>query len=71
VRVGLTDGLLRAEVIDAGVGFDAKTSPSSPVAIGLAGMRERADAAGGSLLVQSSLGKGTRLVAEFPVSGHN
>jgi signal transduction histidine kinase len=70
VRVELAGGMLRAEVADTGVGFLPEGEAGRQHAIGLAGMRERADAVGGVLLLHSEPGQGTRLVAEIPIDGH-
>ncbi|MEP7120826.1 MAG: sensor histidine kinase [Byssovorax sp.] len=56
------DGVV-AEVKDDGEGFD----PSTPAAgFGLLGIRERVRGAGGSLVVDSAPGRGTRVAATVP-----
>ena len=50
---------------DDGVGF-APAHVSSGEHFGLLGMRERADALGGTLTLESSPGKGTTIVVEVP-----
>jgi signal transduction histidine kinase len=66
-RLGPPEGPARieVEVRDDGVGFD----PRSPTEdrLGLLGMRERIDLAGGSFRCESSPGGGTRLAATFPL----
>jgi signal transduction histidine kinase len=62
VGLGLTDGDVVIEIADDGTGFDPDTSSAG---FGLAGMRERAYLAGGTLEVQSDSG-GTRLRARLP-----
>jgi signal transduction histidine kinase len=58
--------LLRVE--DDGRGFDPRRlRPAGDGGYGLAGMRERARLAGGTLIVQSRPGAGTRLIARLPV----
>ncbi|MBZ0090108.1 MAG: sensor histidine kinase, partial [Thermoanaerobaculia bacterium] len=52
-------------VEDDGVGFDSANAPGGEH-FGLLGMRERADALGGTLTVESSPGKGTTIVVEVP-----
>ncbi|VWX57906.1 Signal transduction histidine kinase [Burkholderiales bacterium 8X] len=52
------------EVSDDGEGFDL--GADRPSSHGLAGMRHRVEAAGGSLTVSSDTGKGTRLAAVLP-----
>jgi signal transduction histidine kinase len=55
---------LELEITDNGVGFD----PLSPKAgFGLMGMRERAELSGGTLTVESAPGKGTRILARWPL----
>lgn len=51
-----------AEVIDDGVGFDA-TLPAA--GIGLQTMRARVESEGGSLVLDTALGRGTRIAAHF------
>lgn len=59
-----TDNLLRIAVTDNGKGFDKRNYQPG---IGLIGMRERVSALGGTLDIQSSVGKGTAVRAEFAV----
>jgi PAS domain S-box-containing protein len=54
-----------AIVEDDGVGFDPY-SPGSGERLGLVGMRERAEALGGTLTIESSPGAGTTVVVEVP-----
>jgi signal transduction histidine kinase len=49
---------------DDGTGFDAATRHTGR--LGLAGMRERAEMLGGSLVVESSAGAGTTVLVEVP-----
>ena len=56
------------EVADRGQGFAAET-PSG--GLGLASMRERAAAAGGTLTVRSAPGAGTQVRLELPVTAKN
>ena len=58
------------EIIDDGVGFeeDIITVPRPEgTGLGLSGMRERLRLVGGSINIQSHLGKGTRIAAKFPL----
>jgi signal transduction histidine kinase len=57
----LADGVARVSVSDDGVG-GAEPARGS----GLAGLKDRVEAVGGALTVQSRLGEGTRLIAELP-----
>jgi len=50
---------------DNGVGFDPKAAARSG-RLGLFGMQERVEMLGGNLLVESSIGAGTTVVAEVP-----
>jgi signal transduction histidine kinase len=70
VHVTGSDGRLRVEVEDDGVGFDAvevAARARTGEAVGLEGMRERAEIAGGTFRVDSVPGRGTRVVAEIPL----
>jgi signal transduction histidine kinase len=53
-------------VEDDGQGFEGEDT--RPGALGFVGMRERLELVGGRLTVESSIGAGTTLVAEVPVS---
>jgi signal transduction histidine kinase len=64
VAVTLRGGQLRAVVEDDGVGFDPSEATSS---LGVRGMIERAELAGGTLLIDSSPESGTTVVLEVPV----
>jgi signal transduction histidine kinase/PAS domain-containing protein len=65
VLVQMSGSQVRLIVEDDGVGFEPDLLRSDEH-IGLVGMRERAEALGGSLLIESSPGKGTTLVVEVP-----
>jgi signal transduction histidine kinase len=67
VRIGLSgvDGMLRAVVNDDGIGMKQDGPPHQ--GLGLLGMRERIERAGGALRIRSRPGRGTRLMAEIPV----
>jgi GAF domain-containing protein len=62
VAVDTVDGVVRLSVSDDGVGGADPTRGS-----GLLGLTDRVEATGGTLLVQSDPGEGTRLVAELPL----
>jgi PAS domain S-box-containing protein len=64
VRLQRSDATLQVSVEDDGAGF----KPRDNGRLGLRGMRERAALLGGSLEVRSRVGKGTTLVAQFPVN---
>lgn len=59
------EGRIVAVIEDDGVGFDPVMALHGG-RLGLVGMRERAEMLGGSLVVESSEGKGTTVVAEVP-----
>lgn len=59
------DRLLQLVVRDDGAGFDMEEARSG--SLGLAGMAERAELAGGRLKVRSRKGLGTRISAVFPL----
>lgn len=63
VRVAVEDGELSVDVADDGSGFDTRTVARS----GISGLEDRIEALGGSLLVTSAPGKGTRLIVRLPV----
>jgi two-component system sensor histidine kinase UhpB len=59
---------IRLTIADDGIGFDPQThhQPGAKPEWGLINMRERAQATGGSLTVETAPGKGTRIVVEVP-----
>ncbi len=65
LRVGAGD--LELRVRDDGRGFDP-AAPPRPSAAGLIGMRERADALGGALSVETRPGDGTAVVLRLPLA---
>ena len=70
VHVTAADGVLHLEIEDDGVGFDVvevAARARTGEAVGLEGMRERADIAGGTFRVDSVPGHGTRVLAEIPL----
>lgn len=60
-------GKTRLEILDDGVGFDpaAFAEPDGRRGWGILNIRERAEATGGSLTVESGMGKGTRVIIEI------
>ena len=60
------DKKIRLSVADDGAGFCAEAALRKPMSFGLAGMRERAALLGGTLVVSSVPGKGTKVVLELP-----
>jgi signal transduction histidine kinase len=63
VTIDTADGDVRVSISDDGVGGADPTRGS-----GLAGLKDRVEAIGGTLTVQSRPGQGTRLIAEVPVN---
>ena len=67
VSLALRESGLRLEVSDNGSGFEPN-SRTGRASLGHAGMRERIRVVGGKLDIQSSLGKGTTVIAWVPIS---
>jgi PAS domain S-box-containing protein len=67
VAVSRLDGNVAAVVEDDGSGFDPDSAPEGR--LGMVGMRERIAQAGGILVVESSPGSGTTVVARVPSHG--
>ena len=69
--VQANDSQLRVEIEDDGHGFDAGLARDflRDGRVGLASMRERVELASGSLVVRSSPGRGTSIVATLPLDG--
>ncbi|MHA1736684.1 MAG: sensor histidine kinase [Candidatus Thorarchaeota archaeon] len=70
VRLSFSCRVLVLEVEDNGVGFEVKTTMSRATAcghLGLLGMKWRLKPLGGSLLVRSKPGEGTRVLAKIPI----
>lgn len=65
LALALDDGRITLDLRDDGVGFDP--TGEFPGHLGLRSMRERVARVGGSFLVESAPGAGTRLRAEIPV----
>jgi len=65
VRLSHVDDLVLLEIDDDGVGIAEQTSQSER-GLGIAGMRERAAALGGRVIVESNGGNGTSLTVALP-----
>jgi signal transduction histidine kinase len=65
LRLWSDDGLLRVVVSDNGIGFDASQVDGSQH-FGLQLMKERVEAAGGRVVVDSVLGEGTTIAVSLP-----
>jgi signal transduction histidine kinase len=66
VCIGRDDDVVVAEVIDDGVGFDARRATSG---LGLVDMHERARLLGAQLDISSVTGEGTRVSCRVPIGG--
>jgi signal transduction histidine kinase len=66
-----SDGLLRLNVEDDGVGFEVKAALDKPGSFGLMGMRERVALLGGKLAIVSRPRRGTRISADLPIATAN
>ena len=70
VEIDQVDGLARVRVVDEGVGFDPDATSAGedmPTAFGLFSIRERLEAIGGALSVQSRPGEGTVATVVAPL----
>jgi signal transduction histidine kinase len=66
VTLQFTESQVHLEVTDDGIGYDPTTAKESG-GMGLNGMDERARRLGGHLVIESAMGKGTRLIVEAPI----
>ena len=62
------DAALHVEIADRGRGFDPAAALARRDSLGLAGLAERVELAGGRFELVSAPGRGTRLHAEFPLA---
>ncbi len=69
VKMKFKEDLVKIVVADDGKGFDPKGLQNSgrPLQFGLLGMRERAEMLGGSLIIDSAPGKGTKITLSAPL----
>jgi nitrate/nitrite-specific signal transduction histidine kinase len=68
IRLAVVDGAIEATVEDNGAGFVPGALPETALPrFGLATMRERAEAVGGTLTIESAPGAGTRIIARMPL----
>jgi signal transduction histidine kinase len=67
IRLRQEAGYTTLTITDNGVGFDPASRSARSRRLGLASMRERAAAEGGTLVVESVPGQGTTVRAEVPV----
>ncbi len=66
ISLKYTDNILDLSIVDNGQGFPVEELPESS-GLGLAGMRERAILAGGELIVESSVDRGTTICFQVAV----
>lgn len=66
VDVRFRNGAMSLSILDNGVGVDLKQPPDAS-SLGLSGMRERAELAGGKLILRGRPGKGFQVIARLPV----
>jgi two-component system sensor histidine kinase DegS len=72
VQLDMKNHRMRASIVDDGVGFDLEKIQERPEKLssfGLTGMSERAKLLGGKTVIESRVGKGTRVMVEIPLEG--
>jgi signal transduction histidine kinase len=69
VNVSCDNGLAMVEVSDTGPGFHKEESSRWDKHLGLVGMRERVESLGGTFLVESAPGQGTKVMAKLSLQG--
>jgi PAS domain S-box-containing protein len=69
VRLWARSDTLGIQVEDHGIGFDRQRVHASGRSVGLAGMRDRTSTLGGTLTIETSVGSGTCIIAELPLTG--
>jgi signal transduction histidine kinase len=67
IQLGLDGKDLHIEIEDDGQGFDPNVSPQDRPHYGVLGMRERAELLGGTAIIESAPGMGTRLEIRVPL----
>jgi signal transduction histidine kinase len=67
VRLWSDRDMFGVQVEDFGNGFDMQAVTDTANSSGLKGMRERVDLLSGQFTVETLLGSGTKLTAEFPI----
>jgi two-component system, NarL family, sensor histidine kinase DegS len=65
VTISIQPGRIVAKIKDDGEGFDVNAPPSAGRHLGLLGMKERAEALGGTFELRSEAAKGTEIHVEF------
>jgi signal transduction histidine kinase/ligand-binding sensor domain-containing protein len=67
LRLSFDEGMLEMEIRDDGKGFAGMPPDGASGHYGITGMRERAEAIGGKLMVESQAGAGTRVRLHLPL----
>jgi signal transduction histidine kinase len=67
VRLALREGALELSVADDGCGFEPADARARSGRLGLTSMAERAEELGGSLVIDSTPGRGTTVALELPL----
>jgi signal transduction histidine kinase len=67
VSIDFQDGVVKLQVLDDGTGFDMKAKKNDKVPGGLESMHRRTEIIGGTLILSSRPGKGTRLNCSIPL----
>jgi signal transduction histidine kinase len=67
VTLSYMDGETTLDVRDDGTGFDPPPGPGAAGGLGLRGMRERVEALGGRLAVETAPGRGTTIAVTVPI----
>ncbi|HEY6447542.1 MAG TPA: two-component regulator propeller domain-containing protein [Acidobacteriaceae bacterium] len=68
LRLSFDEGMLEMEIRDDGKGFSGTPPDGASGHYGITGMRERAEAIGGRLTMESQAGAGTRVRLQLPLS---
>lgn len=71
VRLARSNGHLLLIIEDDGAGFEVdslRKCASANATLGVLGMEERAEAVGGRIEIESALGRGTKIRAQFPIT---
>jgi len=73
IRIGRKNRVVSCSIEDDGVGFDVPVVHSNGKrrGLGLIGIRERLSAIGGTLLIDSAPGRGTKLLIQLPTETSN
>jgi signal transduction histidine kinase len=73
IRIGRKNRIFCCSIEDDGVGFDVQAvqSVGRRRGLGLIGMQERLNGIGGTLSIDSALGRGTRLLIQLPAEASN